>query len=643
MLLTVDVGGPLEVFYIMRKAPISWGPILLISSIKDSSELYSRVTEHEEALLEAYRVSRGGQTSSIDQIAGQLKQMGFLQENQRPYPHRANLTEFVTEENSPGNEAISTATPFHDLNSSQHILREAYQVLRQCPRPPPKGGYPFPKNDHVTTKMGKMPPSPCKVCGSSNHWDKECPDWNVYFERAKRSANVAEIWSEDESEKIYSSAYSVFLNEKLTETVVDESHLQESMRQHQDFRAASLFVQLTALGASKSGGQEFNSTPRRTTIEEIEDEDWLAQKAKPKSPRHLLEEVELDNKALKINEHMEDVKPNFRSPPVKDEIDPPSHIKEPDEPDVPLPDMEANLDSPATESIRPPFPDTRVKLKKRRFTPAGASTVGVSVVAVQGWVGSTRNARVDLRLDSCADVTLISQEYVESLKDRPSCQKGMKMNLWQLTDKDSTIQGYIRIPIFMESSDGILLETEAEAYVVPNMTVPILLGEDYHLNYELIVAHKVDFRSVVNFAGNPYAVPARGVCRTRDFDRMRQSACSVASFIKSKLHKRNKAKKTRQKKKFGTDQRTVRAAEDYRLRPDECRRIRVEGHFEENKTWLVEKNMIASANDSPFVVPNVLISASDPWVPISNPSPHPKLIRKGDIIGHLSTSLYHIL
>ena len=225
MLLTVDVGGPLEVFYIMRKAPISWGPILLISSIKDSSELYSRVTEHEEALLEAYRVSRGGQASSIDQIASQLKQMGFMQENQRPYPRRANIAEYVAEESPPCMEPMSTATPFQDLNSNQHILREAYQVLRQRQRAPPKGGYPFPKNDHVTTKMGKMPPSPCKVCGSANHWDKECPDWNVYFEKAKRSANVAEVWSEDESEKAYASAYSILLSEKLTEAVIDEPRL----------------------------------------------------------------------------------------------------------------------------------------------------------------------------------------------------------------------------------------------------------------------------------------------------------------------------------------------------------------------------------------------------------------------------------
>ena len=627
MLLSVNSGGPLEVFYIMRKAPISWGPILLVSSIKDSSELYSRVTEHEEALLEAYRVSKGGQTSSIDQIAIQLRQMGFVQENQRSYPRRANLTQNATEENPASKEDANIITSLQDFSSPQHILHKAYQVLQQRQRPPPKGGYPFPKNDHVTTRMGKMPPSPCKVCGSANHWDKECPDWNVYLEKAKRSANAVEIWSEDESEKTYATAYSILLNEKLAESVVNEPFLQESLSQQQDFRVASLLAQVSALGASKSGTHESLKAPTRATMEEIEDEDWLAQKAKPKASKNLLEEIGSDEEAH------EDVEPNFRSPPIDDEIDELSRFEESTSS---TPNADDNSHSFATESREPPALDTRIKLKKRRFAPAGASAAGVSVVAVQGWVGSTRNTRVDLRLDSCADVTLISQEYLESLKDRPPCQKGAKMNLWQLTDKDSTIQGYVRIPIIMESSEGILLETEAEAYVVPNMTVPILLGEDYHLNYELIVAHKIDFRSVVNFAGVPYSVPARGVSRTRDFDRMRQSASANASFVKSKLHKRNKAKTARQKKKLGFEQRTVRAAEDYRLRPDECRRIKVEGHFGEDRTWLVEKNVLASANDSPFIVPNVLISASDPWIPISNPSAHPRLIRKGDIIGYLT-------
>ena len=61
----------------------------------------------------------------------------------------------------------------------------------------------------------------------------------------------------------------------------------------------------------------------------------------------------------------------------------------------------------------------------------------------------------------------------------------------------------------------------------------------------------------------------------------------------------------------------------------------MDGHFEEDQTWLVEKNVLASANDSTFIVPNVLISASEPWIPISNPSLHPRMIHKGDIVGYL--------
>lgn len=69
----------------------------------------------------------------------------------------------------------------------------------------------------------------------------------------------------------------------------------------------------------------------------------------------------------------------------------------------------------------------------------------------------------------------------------------------------------------MESSEGVIIETEAEAYVVPGMTIPILLGEDYHLNYELTVAHRINFKSVVNFSGALYSIPPRGVSLASDF------------------------------------------------------------------------------------------------------------------------------
>ena len=474
--------------------------------------------------------------------------------------------------------------------------------------------------------MGKLPPSPCKCCGSKNHWDKECLDYYALLERAKRSANIVEIGPDDELDKAYASVYSILLNERLSSQMFIQPDLNESTAP-EDFKQALPSSQSSAENASKSSVAEVYNTSRWATMEEVEDEDWMAHLSKPKSPKHLLEEI--GEFGWPENNDSEKVKPNFRSPPSQSDKIESSTL---DLQDENTPPREASSSSMSTG---PPTKDLRIKLKRRQFTPAGSSAVGVSVVAVQGWVGSMRNDPTDLRLDSCADVTLISQEYLESLRNRPSCQKGIKMDLWQLTDKDAKIQGYVWIPIFMESSEGVILEMEAEAYVVPNMTIPILLGEDYHLNYELTVVHRINFKSVVNFSSMPHSVPARGVSQTGDFSRMRQSASAVASFIKSKLHRRNKAKKAKDRKKFGIEKRTIRASEDYRLRPDECRRIRVDGHFEEDRTWLVEKNLLASANDSTFVVPNVLILASDPWVPVSNPSPHPRMIRKGDIVGYL--------
>ena len=80
----------------------------------------------------------------------------------------------------------------------------------------------------------------------------------------------------------------------------------------------------------------------------------------------------------------------------------------------------------------------------------------------------------------------------------------------------------------------------------------------------------------------------------------------------------------------------VRAAEDYKIRPHECKHIRVEGQLGEDRDWLVSKNLLAGADDSYFVVPNTLISASNPWVPVANPSDRPRYVRKGEVIGVLS-------
>lgn len=100
--------------------------------------------------------------------------------------------------------------------------------------------------------------------------------------------------------------------------------------------------------------------------------------------------------------------------------------------------------------------------------------------------------------------------------------------------------------------------------------------------------------------------------QTKDFGRLQQSAYLVGQYVQHQFHRRNKGKRHQCKVKFGIDERTVRAAEDYRLQPHESKPIKVEGQLGEDREWLVQKNLLANANDTFFTVLNVLITVAHP-------------------------------
>ena len=295
----------------------------------------------------------------------------------------------------------------------------------------------------------------------------------------------------------------------------------------------------------------------KTTVEEVEDESVVAARMKAKSTTHLMiHESELHGEERpQQSKHATPSKIPVRQAlcvEIEDEfweehrLHPQStaHIlagamdTEPDD-DVRSTEsttpVEANSSTMTHEIQLPPPPRELkpIRMPKKRFYPTGESSVGVSVLSVKGWVGNLNNAMTDLRLDSCADITLISSEYYDTLKAAPNIQQGMRMKLWQLTDKDSTLRGFVRIPIFMETDDGVILESEAEAYVVPGMTIPILLGEDYQLTYEVGVTRNVEEGPRVHFGRSEWGLKVQQVERTKDFERMRQSAHSAGSSVRN--------------------------------------------------------------------------------------------------------------
>ena len=93
---------------------------------------------------------------------------------------------------------------------------ECYQIAKKRQCPPPPDGYKFARRDNVVSTV-RLPPSPCKCCGSSKHWDKECPHYHVWMKKygkgREREVRLAEggtgadTYKEETFESLYDSAF----------------------------------------------------------------------------------------------------------------------------------------------------------------------------------------------------------------------------------------------------------------------------------------------------------------------------------------------------------------------------------------------------------------------------------------------------
>ncbi|KAI0749011.1 hypothetical protein BC629DRAFT_1444896 [Irpex lacteus] len=291
-----------------------------------------------------------------------------------------------------------------------------------------------------------------------------------------------------------------------------------------------------------------------------------------------------------------------------------------------------------TSLVTEPFPTSVEEIswvRPRRYRPSGTSALGVSVLSMRGRVNSLDEKEIDLRLDSGADITLLSAEYYRSLAKPPKLRQGRKMQLWQLTDQAAQIEGYVELPLFVTTQSGETLGLHAEAYVVPGMNVPLLLGEDFHVAYELNVQRHVEFGTTITFGSDGGTVTAQGVRRTA-IPRMIEDTSRLASFVRAKLHRRNKARRRARVLASERDANVLRVSQDVRLPPNTCVNVPVTGYLEEADEWLVEKSMIGDSRVAPLVIPNVLISRVDPRVPVTNTTNAPRTLRKGEILASIS-------
>ena len=92
--------------------------------------------------------------------------------------------------------------------------------------------------------------------------------------------------------------------------------------------------------------------------------------------------------------------------------------------------------------------------------------------------------------DLGAGASLIACSLYEKLKDQGlHMRQGIRMRLLQLTG-EAKCQGYVTFSLYFQSQLGLVRLKDMEAYVLKDLTVPLLIGEDIQMPWQLHTLRK---------------------------------------------------------------------------------------------------------------------------------------------------------
>ncbi|KJA13755.1 hypothetical protein HYPSUDRAFT_107509, partial [Hypholoma sublateritium FD-334 SS-4] len=240
--------------------------------------------------------------------------------------------------------------------------------------------------------------------------------------------------------------------------------------------------------------------------------------------------------------------------------------------------------------------------------PEGLGSLGTKSLRIFTKILGINREAIETRLDSGADITLMSEECYNSVEGLPKIRDGMRMKLYHLTG-GAKVLGYVRTVIFANATDGTIVSFELEAYVVRGMRVPLLLGEDFQSTYEIgIICHASGRTEVKVGNRDPRTIEASSAPGVELGFEIRQAFISQ-SFVCAKA--------------------------DVIISKGAVHNVKVKADFGTKKEWLVEKFIIGMDTPDVLATPAMWINSDHPFLPIANPSSRAWCIRAGDVVGYL--------
>src|ERR1700760_4690163 len=260
-------------------------------------------------------------------------------------------------------------------------------------------------------------------------------------------------------------------------------------------------------------------------------------------------------------------------------------------------------------------PPNLIHLFPAKKRPAGTTFATATSSSTEAYLLEYGENPTKVLVDSGADITLISSKHFMSLKPRPTLKEGRELRVTQLNGQVE-IKNFVHLPTYFDTEQGPVL-IHLEAYVVPGMTTPLLIGNDYADQYRLSIVRPEDGPARLQFSDTGRTVKLKDSIHPSDEVRVLIGEATPH------------APKTQRGKALVSEAITIPSKTIKKVKVD-C-------------LWPMDTEELyieaVSARDSEgrdFYVYNTIINPPHSYVIIANYAQQPLMLRKGEPIARTS-------
>ncbi|EUC60419.1 hypothetical protein RSOL_341640, partial [Rhizoctonia solani AG-3 Rhs1AP] len=272
-------------------------------------------------------------------------------------------------------------------------------------------------------------------------------------------------------------------------------------------------------------------------------------------------------------------------------------------------------------------PGEEITLKRLMSRPPGTAFFGAKATIIKGWIQNAVGPKKRITFDSGSEITLINESLLKTLDPPPRVRIGQKLRLIQVTSNSSLSQ-YITVPLIFDTESGLVKMT-VEAYVVPAMNTPFILGTDFAAQYQLSLVRNDEGTKIV-FGDTGRSIPVEESDSMPRIDKQGNSfLVEVAQGYIQNGEKRAKYRKEYKKKikdkKLPPDTVKVKIYQTVTIPAHSIKMVKVKTTWKEGQAegYIDRAFNTHRSEEDIFAIADSVINRNNPKIQVSNLSDKP--------------------